>query len=353
MDELIGQAAAVLDRGGLVVVPSDTVYGLAVDALNPAAVKRLIEFKQRPPGKAISVFVTNLEQAKAIVSFNKKQVNILRQLLPGPFTIVLKSKHLVVKDLESEKGTLGVRIPQFAFINQLTQRFGRPITATSANLSGRSPHYSVDSFLKATPQGKKGLIDFMIDFGQLPRNKPSTVIDLTNNNLTLIRKGDLIPPTVRRSSLRFVSKTPSDTEKIARFLFNKYGTGLLQKPLIFLLEGELGAGKTVFVKGIAGALGITNIISPTFVIYYEYEVKLSPVNKLYHFDFYKIESAEELAHLGMTDILKPKNLICIEWGQKTASIFESLKKQGKLIYVKIAYIGKNKREIEVYENFSH
>ena len=105
---VINETRKVLARGGLVVFPSDTVYGLLVDATNENAVKKLIRFKNRPHGKAISVFIPDLNNLHQYVQVDHRQDKIIRTLLPGPFTVILKSKHQTSKLLESENGTLGV-----------------------------------------------------------------------------------------------------------------------------------------------------------------------------------------------------------------------------------------------------
>lgn len=344
--DLIKKSLQILTEGGLVVVPSDTVYGLAADATNYQAIRKLISFKRRPPGKAISVFVENLEKAEEIVTIKKDQRHLLKSLLPGPFTIVLPSKHKLVKDLESEKGTLGIRIPKFDFINTLVKKFGKPITATSANLSGQPPHYSVESFLAGLSQKKRKMIDLIIDFGKLPRNKPSTVVDLSEGKLSILRVGDLN----LKNKQKFISKTPEQTKKIGKFLLQKYFFEVDKKPLIFLLEGELGVGKTIFIKGIGEELGIARIISPSFVVYYEYDIKKAPVEKLYHLDLYLTEEEEEFNYLEIDKMLKPKVVICIEWGEKVGEIWKLIKSKGKLIYIQMRYINEKGREIEIISN---
>lgn len=340
---LITKTCQILNSGGLVIVPSDTVYGLAVDATNKSAVQKLIQFKKRPPGKAISVFVGSLKQTEEIVVINKNQRSTLEQILPGPFTVVLPSKHVLVKNLESEKGTLGIRIPQFDFVNKLVQAFRKPITATSANISGQSYHYSIKSLLETLPEKKKELLDLVIDFGKLPRNKPSTVIDLSEGKLKILRQGDLN----LKSTQRFISKTPEQTKKIAQFLLNKYIVYTNKRLLVFLIEGELGVGKTIFVKGIGKELGINNIISPSFVVCYEYNVKNEKVNNLYHLDFYMVEQAEELRYLGIEQMLKPRMVVCVEWGERIGEVFDLLRRKGKVIYIKMSYINEHTREIAV------
>ena len=142
MKTKLHEALKVLKNGGLVIVPSDTVYGVAVDATNENAVKKLIEFKSRPPGKAISVFCGSIDRLMEYVDVSASQKNVIKELLPGSYTLVLASKHKVSSLLEAENGTLGVRVPQSDFVNELVNAFGRPITATSANRAGQSPHYS-------------------------------------------------------------------------------------------------------------------------------------------------------------------------------------------------------------------
>ena len=355
---LIDETIKILNQGGLVVFPSDTVYGLLVDAKNEAAVKKLIAFKNRPPGKPISVFV-DWSFVDELVEISIKQKKLLRNILPGPFTLVLKSKGKVSHLLESEKKTLGIRIPDYQPVINLIKKIGRPITATSANLSGKSPHYSIESLLKQLPKSRKRLIDLMVDAGKLPRNKPSTVIDLVEEKIKIVRHGDLVFHQINR----YISKTPSETRKIAQFVLKKVLEKGFQKTLIFIIEGEMGVGKTIFVKGIAESLGINNVISPSFVIMYEYEVnsklktsafakatadkQKSEIKKLIHLDLYNIEEREEFEYLKVDQYLASGNLLAIEWGEKVGEIFDLLKEKGEIVYVKIKYESEKERIIEI------
>ncbi len=331
----------LLKRGGLIIFPSDTVYGLLTDATNEEAVKKLIKFKNRPLGKPISVFVSDFLMLEKNVEVDNKQITVLKQLLPGPFTVILPSKHRVSPLLESEKGNLGVRIPNYQPITDLVKRFGKPLTATSANLSNKPPHYSVGSLQRELPKYKQQLIDLVVDAGKLPRNKPSTVVDLTAEKLKILRSGDIVVADVKT----FISYSPKQTKKIAQFIFQKLLEKAKKKPLVFIIEGDLGVGKTIFIKGIGEFLGIKDIISPTFVVYYEYTTSHWPIQKLYHFDLYKIEEKEEFKHLEIENLLKPKNVLCFEWGEKTGEVFFLLKKKAGVIYIKMSYRGENKREI--------
>ena len=331
---IINQTIKILNSGGLVIFPSDTVYGLLCDAQNEKAVEKLIRLKNRPPGKAISVFC-NFELIDGLVKINKQQQKIIKEILPGPFTIILPSKHRVNKLLESEKGSLGIRIPIYQDIRTLINQLKKPVTATSANSSGRPAHYSVNTLLNELSEKQKELIDLIVDAGTLVRNKPSTVVDLTKPDVKILRQGDT---DFLRSKI-FLSKTTSETKEIAKNIL-KEKLKDKKKPLIFIIEGELGVGKTVFVKGLGESLGIKNIISPTFVIYYEY-------GNFYHFDLYRIEEKEEFKHLGIERLLMPGNILCFEWGEKAGEIIDLLKEKGNIVYVKMKYIDEKTREIKI------
>ena len=339
-EEIIGETVKVLKSGGLVIFPSDTVYGALVDATSRAAVEKLIAFKNRPPGKPISIFVPGFKSIFLQAKVDNKQESILKTILPGPFTVILDSRHKINLLLESEKGSLGIRIPNYQPITKLMEKFGRPVTATSANQSGRSPHYSVETLLNDLSIKRKNLIDLVVDAGKLPRNKPSTVVDLTESKIKVLRRGDVGLVETKK----LVSKSPEETKKIARSVILNAVKDLakrkLKKPLVFIIEGELGVGKTIFVKGLGETLGITKIISPTFVIYYEYEN-----GNFYHFDLYQIEDKEEFKYLEIEKLLKPGKILCFEWGEKAGEIYDLVKNKAKIIYVKIDYITEKERRI--------
>ncbi len=334
VDQTIYNTIEVLKSTGLVIFPSDTVYGILVDATNNAAVEKLIAFKNRPVGKPISVF-TSFGSMDQLVEINKDQQKVFEEILPGPFTIVLPSKHKVNKLLESETGTLGIRVPMYRYIEVLVDQFKKPISATSANLAGRSPHYSIGSLLNELTEKQKKLIDLIVDAGQLPKNKPSTVVDLSRSNVKILRQGN---ENFIKSKV-FRSLTSEETKNIAGQIFTKnYKKD--DKPLIFIIKGEMGVGKTVFVKGIGEKLGIKNIVSPTYVIYYEYK-------NFYHFDLYQIENKEEFGHLGIDKFLVTGNTLCFEWGEKAGEIIDLLKDKGIIVYINMKYINESEREIIV------
>jgi L-threonylcarbamoyladenylate synthase len=345
---VLKQTAKVILDGGLVVFPSDTVYILAVDPTNEKGVKKLLEFKNRWTGKAISVAVLNKEMALEYVNLSINGLNIYSSLLPGPFTIVSEGKHRVVKGIEAENGSLGIRIPDNKYIHDLIEILKKPITATSANLSGRTPNYSVASFLRPLSKKKKEMLGLIVDGGKLPKNKPSTVIDITASEIKILRRGDLV--TGKTNSL--ISKSEKETEKIAEFLLKRQG--LNKKPLVFLLSGDLGCGKTFFSRKIGHLLGVKEkITSPTFMIYNEYKLveskKLkvkSNIKKFLHMDLYKITTEKDLEEIKFLDLFEENTLSCIEWPENMGKKYlGKLKAKTNVVSVNFEYVDERTREI--------
>lgn len=341
-DSELQRCINILRSGGVLVTPSDTVYGLVCDATNEEAVKKLIAVKNRPWGKPISVFTDGFEMMDSLVEVGSHKA-LLQTLLPGPFTVILPSKHAVCSLLESERKTLGVRFPVHAWIHNLVHTYGKPLTATSANISGRPPHYEPQGFLRELSEEKKKLISHVVDQGKLPRNKPSTIVDLTGSSLQLLRRGDVLPETKNT----FLSNSSLETKKIAQYLAEKYSAQCEQKPVVFILEGEMGVGKTVFAQGLGEFLGVTDIVSPTYVIYYEYPVKQNPIKMFLHADLYNIEESGEYTHLGLEQYFKKQTMVCIEWGNRIGPLFDFIKKTSHIVVIEMSYKSETQRTLTV------
>ena len=344
--QIVNQAREIFENNGLIIFPSDTVYGLAVNALSKKAVDKLFKFKDRPKGQSVSIAVRNLDQAQDYIKIGLNQKKLLNTLLPGPYTIVLSSKQKTVKALEAEDQTLGIRIPDYWFTKELSKAINFPYTSTSANIHSKGPHYSIPALLNTLSAKKKALIDLIIDFGQLPHNSPSTVLNMTENKIKILRQGMFTLKLVNK----FISQNEKQTKNIAQILLKKYLKIAGKFPLVFILQGDLGTGKTVFTKGLGEFLGINNIVSPTYVIYYEYQTDNKIITKLHHFDLYKLEKNEDLETLEISKTLKPNNLLVFEWGEKIANAFSMIKnKQAKIILINFKELSINKRDILVYE----
>jgi L-threonylcarbamoyladenylate synthase len=178
-EKIIDTVVQTLSKGGLVIFPTETTYGAGVDATNQKAVDKLLSYKTRREGKPLSIAVTDKKMAEEYVFLNNSASQMYDTFLPGPFTIISKSKGKTAQGVESEFATLGVRIPDYPLVLDFLSKFKKPMTATSANASGKRRPYKVEHLLENLSQKQKDLIDLIVDVGELKHNKPSTIIDTT------------------------------------------------------------------------------------------------------------------------------------------------------------------------------
>ena len=180
------RAASAVIAGGLVVFPTDTFYGIAADPRNTAAVARLFDAKARDAGRASPLIAANLVQAERAVEFSDTARRIATRFWPGPLSIVLVARALVRRELLSGE-TAAIRVPDHPIARALAELSGFPITATSANLSGRPPANRCDDL--DGPLLER--VDVVIDGGVTPGGVPSTIVDLTSTPPRLVRSGPI------------------------------------------------------------------------------------------------------------------------------------------------------------------
>jgi len=336
-DEMATEAAlTVLKNGGLVVYPTETLYGIGADATNSGAVKKLTEYKNRPFGKPYSIAVLDEKMAEKYVELNETAKNLYREFLPGPLTVISRGLHKVAPGVESEDGTLGIRIPDYKLVLNIVKKFGKPITSTSANASYKKRPYKISDILENISNKQKDLIDLIIDAGVLPPNDPSTVIDTTLDDPVTLRQGK-IKLSVRDEIL---SKSEEATQNLAKELWQKYEKHKGKRAIVFAFQGEMGAGKTQFTKGLARAMGITDLVtSPTYALVNEY-------HGLTHIDAWRLEKSDELRALGFEDLIKNKSIISVEWAERVAETIREFDDEAIIIWVKIE-LGKKDNERKI------
>lgn len=331
-DQAVDIAVKSLKNGDLVFMPTETVYIAAVDATNELAVKKLVSFKNRPFGKPFSVGVTDIKMAEQYVVLNKTAKNLYKRFLPGPVTVVSTGTHKVAKGIEAENETLGIRIPDYKFFQDVCKLFNKPITATSANASYQRRPYKLSDILDNVSKKQKNLIDLMIDAGELSHNEPSTVIDTTfDNEAIILRQGEI----KLKDTDEVLSRSDENTQNTAKELWQKYEDYHRKRAIIFALEGQMGAGKTQFVKGLARAMGIIeNVTSPSYDL-------LNTYGLLTHIDTWRmIDPDEELKNLEIPKLLSDNSVIAIEWADRAIEEIKSYFDDAIIIWVKISY-GKN------------
>lgn len=183
----ISQAAEVLKKGGVIIYPTDTIYGLGCDIFNTDAIERICRIKQITPQKAQLTFVCRdlshlSDYAKAI---STPTFRLLKKALPGPFTFILEASRQVPKLLKSKKDTVGIRVPDNKIALALIEELDHPIMSVSLPMDGDVAYYT-DPEQMQERFGK--LVDLVIDGG--PGNiVPSTVVDCTSPEPQLIREG--------------------------------------------------------------------------------------------------------------------------------------------------------------------
>jgi tRNA threonylcarbamoyl adenosine modification protein (Sua5/YciO/YrdC/YwlC family) len=183
---LIRQVVEKLQQGGIIIYPTDTVYGLGCDILQQKAVERICRIKKVDPKKAQLSFVCSdlshlSEYAKPL---SNPVYRLLKEHLPGPYTFILPASKLVPKILQSKKDTIGLRIPDNTIAMAIIKELGRPIL--SASLPGETVEDYTDP--EIMQENFRNEVDFVID-GGIGGMTPSTIIDCTGDEPLLIREG--------------------------------------------------------------------------------------------------------------------------------------------------------------------
>ncbi|MHB0989387.1 MAG: L-threonylcarbamoyladenylate synthase [Bellilinea sp.] len=190
--QAIQAALLVLQAGGLVAFPTDTVYGLAADPFNPVAIERLYAAKERDMSKAIAVLVGTVEQLSQITPGLSTQAEALAaRFWPGALTLVVSRRAELPAQL-SALPTIGVRMPDHPFALNLLQASG-PLATTSANRSGADNPLTADDVLDQLG----GRIELVLDGGRCPGGVPSTVVDCTIPDVRVLREGAISAEDIR------------------------------------------------------------------------------------------------------------------------------------------------------------
>jgi len=351
-EKSIKEAVKVLKGGGMIVYPTETCYGIGVDAQNPDALSKIMQYKTLRGSKPISIAVCSIDMAKKYVKLNEMALNIYKNYLPGPITVISKSNGILKPPVVSATGGVGVRYPDYAYTLELLQKFGRPITATSANVSYRPTPYSIQKLIKDLPKQNLQLIDLFLDAGELPKNSPSTVLDTTMNQLTTLRQGEIeFENSLKKDILleKKISKSTEETIKFAQYFTKKYINPEI--PCVIALSGELGAGKTQFAKGMAKQLNVKEIVnSPTYTIINEYEYEFGGKKKtLAHMDTWRLED-DEFEKSGLVEHIKNEDIVIIEWADKFYQEIGALcdNMNVRMYKVVIKYLSLNERSLEIH-----
>ncbi|MFA6537206.1 MAG: L-threonylcarbamoyladenylate synthase [Patescibacteria group bacterium] len=179
----IKKAVDVLKSGGVIVYPTDTIYGFGCDIFNKKAVQKIYEIKKKKIS-GFSFICPDLKEISKYAHVSDYAYKIIKRLLPGAYTFVFKATKFVPKELIPEKKTVAIRIPNNQICLNLIKQLGQPIITTSVNIT-KEPYFS-DPLEIEKEFGEQ--VDLIIDGGIL-QNEPSSVIDLSGETALIIRKG--------------------------------------------------------------------------------------------------------------------------------------------------------------------
>lgn len=235
--EKIAEAARILRQGGLVVFPTETVYGIAADANNPKAMEKLCSVKQRSEGKRFSILVAQRGIVENYANYtNPNLYKLIDKYWPGPLTVILPAKH--------GGDTIGIRMPDHTIALNLVEHSGCTIAAPSANVEGKKAPTNVTEAL----EDLDGLVDLAIDGGPVEFGISSTIVDFTSSKPIVTREGVIsqsdVDRAVNRKVVLFVCTGNSCRSVMAEYL--------LKAKLIGREDVEvLSAGTSVFFKSAA------------------------------------------------------------------------------------------------------
>lgn len=187
MNEDIKQALEVLQRGGVILYPTDTVWGLGCDATNAEAVAKIYEIKRRSESKSMIVLFDCVQRVNGYLDKVPEVAYDMMELSDKPLTLILDGAKNMAHNLIADDGSVGVRVTSEEFSKQLSARFKRPIVSTSANISGE-PTPTIFSEISAEIVGA---VDYVVSYRQddVTSRKPSSIIRLASNgNVKIIRE---------------------------------------------------------------------------------------------------------------------------------------------------------------------
>jgi len=185
-NEGLAAAVAVLRRGGIVALPTETYYGLAVDPFNPEALRRLFVVKRRSSDKPVLVLIEDDRHlARLIPELPPGLRQLAQRFWPGPLTLVCPARPDVPRLLTGNSGTVGLRRSSHPLAARLVRSWDGPLTATSANLSGQPPARDAAGVVEQFGDD----IDLLLDGGPSPGGAPSTLVGLRDDGVVLLRAG--------------------------------------------------------------------------------------------------------------------------------------------------------------------
>lgn len=186
--EKLKEPANIIREGGIVIFPTETVYGIGTNGFNEESIRKIYEIKKRDFSKPISLLVSSMEMVKMVAEdISDLEYALMEKFWPGPFTIILKKKKDVPDILTANGDTVGIRMPSGEIAKKIIEYAGVPIATPSANISGKPSGTNIDNIIKDFD----GKVDCIIDSGESKLGIASTIVKVINNVPHILREGSI------------------------------------------------------------------------------------------------------------------------------------------------------------------
>lgn len=225
-EDKISQAVAILRAGGLVAIPTETVYGLAADARNPEALRKIFQAKHRPIDHPLIVHIANVYQLSEWATDIPDSAYLLAETFwPGPLTLILKKAPGVSDLVTGNQATIGIRIPNHPIALELLHRFEGGVAAPSANLFGRiSP-----TTANAVQEELGSAVNLILEGGQSEIGVESTILDLSGDNPVILRPGMITAPQIAAILKKNVTELAKNSPRVSGSLESHYAPQTVAK----------------------------------------------------------------------------------------------------------------------------
>ena len=182
------EPAKIIKQGGIVIFPTETVYGIGANGFDENAIKKVYEVKKRPISNPISLLVNSIDMINEVAKdITEVEYNLIKRFFPGPLTIILKKKDIVPDVLTANSDTVGIRMPANEIALKLIEYAGVPIATPSANISGKPSGTDITDIMKDF----EGKVDYVIDDGPSKIGLASTIVKVIDNVPHILRQGSI------------------------------------------------------------------------------------------------------------------------------------------------------------------
>jgi L-threonylcarbamoyladenylate synthase len=183
---MLAKPASIITQGGIVIFPTETVYGIGVNAFDERAVKKLYEVKQRPIEKPISLLVSDMDMIKSITkNISELEYKLMDDFFPGPLTIILEKRNNIPDIVTANTNTVGIRMPSGIIAKKLIEYANVPIATSSANISGNASGTNLECIINDF----ENKVDYFIDDGESTIGVASTVVKVIDGSPHILREG--------------------------------------------------------------------------------------------------------------------------------------------------------------------